>query len=299
MAKARTLDRRRKSVRNIRKITRTMELVATARFKRAADRATAATGYTRRVNMLVKHLSRSGLQAEHPLLAERPEPRRAILLVLSANRGLCGGYNASVLRLAMANWKRLQANIRECRLEVSGKRGISAFRFRKIQPNEAFTQFDDRPAYDDIDVLAERYMQAFETGRIDRLDVVYTRFESLGRQYPVVETLLPMTQVMSEEEEEEEEVGLFGVRPVQYEMLPSAESILDEVVPISFKAKLFKCFLDAGVSEQIARMTAMKAATDNANAMINRLAMAYNRARQGQITSELLEVISGAEALRG
>jgi F-type H+-transporting ATPase subunit gamma len=307
MAKARALDRRRKSIRSIRKITRTMELISTAQFKRAMDRATAATAYTRRITALVGHLARAGLEVTHPLLEPRPEPKKAVLLVLAANRGLCAGYNSSVLRLAYARHRQLCDTIPAVRLEVAGKRGISAFRFRKIAIDEAFTHFNDKPSFAEVDVLAVRYLTDFTAGAIDRLDVAYTKFESASRQQAVVETLLPMDGLAEENvhgthrlpdhdpRAEREEY----VRGPQYEFLPSAASILDEVVPTSFKVKLFKCFLDAAVSEQIARMVAMKAATENADTMISQLSMAYNRARQGQITGELLEIIGGAEALGG
>jgi F-type H+-transporting ATPase subunit gamma len=291
MVKARVFDKRRRSVRNIRKITRTMELISRARFKKAMDRAIAAAAFTKRITALVRDLARSGLEVTHPLLEPREETRRATLLVLSANRGLCGGYNASVLRLALARHQELTAEVPEVRLEVSGKRGISAMRFRKLVPDETFTQFEDKPTFEQVNVLANRYLEAYLTGRLDRLDVAYTKFESLSRQHAVVETLLPLAQL---EGLEEEEILAGGS---QYEFFPSARSILDEVVPASFKVKLFKCFLDAAVSEQIARMVAMKAATENAESVISSLSLAYNRARQGQITSELLEVISGAEAL--
>lgn len=290
MAKARVLDRRRKSIRGIRKITRTMELISTAQFKRAMVRATAAAAYTRRITALVGHLARSGLEVSHPLLEPRPEPKRATLLVLSANRGMCAGYNAGVLRQAVARYHELANVASEVGLEVIGKRGISAFRFRKIPIDEAFTHFEYRPSFAEVDVLAERYLQDFTAGRLDRLDVAYTRFESASHRQAVVETLLPMD-------------GLHGVADktpaaeTQYEFLPSAASILDEVVPMSFRVRLFKCFLDAAVSEQIARMVAMKTATENADSMISHLSMAYNRARQGQITGELLEIIGGADAL--
>jgi F-type H+-transporting ATPase subunit gamma len=296
MAKARTLDRRRKSIRNIRKITRTMELIATARFKRAMDRASAATAYTERITKLVRDLASSGLEVRHPLLEPRAEVRRAVLLVLSANRGLCGGYNSAVLRQAYARRSELLKTAGALRLEVSGKRGISAFRFRKITPDETYTHFEDRPSFDEVDLLASRYLEEFERGQLDRLDVAYTRFVSASRQEATVETLLPLAGLEGTEEEKEEGSPQAGV---EYDFLPSAESILKEVVPTSFKVKLLKCFLDAAVSEQIARMVAMKAATENADQMIAHLSMAYNRARQGQITSELLEVLGGAEALGG
>jgi F-type H+-transporting ATPase subunit gamma len=292
MAKARALDRRRKSIRNIRKITRTMELIARARFKKAMDRATAASAFTRRITDLVRDLARSGLEVTHPLLEAREETRRATLLVLTGNRGLCGGYNSGVLRLAYARLEQMKIEVPQWSVELSGKRGISAFRFRRIPVDEGYTHFEDKPAFGEVELLANRYLEAYTSGQLDRLDVVYTRFESLSRQQAAVETLLPLAGLDGDEED-----GNHGPGPSQYEFLPSAASILDEVVPASFRVKLFKCFLDAAVSEQIARMVAMKAATENAETMIGNLSMAYNRARQTQITSELLEVLGGAEAL--
>jgi F-type H+-transporting ATPase subunit gamma len=291
MAKAKTFDKRRKSIRNIRKITRTMELISTARFKRAMDRAIAASAYTKRISKLVANLAQSGLEVSHPLLQPRPEVKKAILLVLTGNRGLCGGYNASVLRMANARLKELREEAPQVRLEVSGKRGISYFRFRGITPDQRFTHFEDKPAFHEVDVLARRYLEDFQAGLLDRLDVAFVKFESSSRQLAVIETLLPIAQLEGTGQEEAR------LAKTEYEFLPSAKSILDEIVPASFKAKLFKCFLDAAVSEQIARMTAMKAATENADSMIASLSMSYNRARQGQITSELLEIIGGAEAL--
>jgi F-type H+-transporting ATPase subunit gamma len=294
MAKARKLDKRRHSIRNIRKITRTMELISRAQFKRAMDRANAASAYTRRIIKLVGDLARSGLQVSHPLLVARPETQQAMLLVITANRGMCGGYNSSVLRLANARLKELQAQVPQVRLEVSGKRGISAFRFRGIQPDQRYTHFEDKPRFEEVDLLANRYLEEFSAGELDQLEVVYTRYESSSRQQAMIETLLPLAKP--------EDLETVEQRPgaeIQYDFLPSAASIVEEVLPLSFKVRLFKCFLDAAVSEQIARMVAMKSATDNADKMISMLSMAYNRARQGQITGELLEIIGGAEALSG
>jgi F-type H+-transporting ATPase subunit gamma len=292
MAKARALDRRRRSIRSIRKITRTMELIATAQFRRAMSRAAAAAAYTERITKVVGDLARAGLEVSHPLLESRDEPRRAVLLVLSANRGMCGGYNGNVIRLAHSRLRELKDTVPEVDLEISGKRGISAFRFRKITASETYTHFEDRPKYDEVELLASHYLEAFTAGQIDRLDVVYTKFETFSRQHATVETLLPITAPADIEANHRTSAA-----ESFYEFLPSAASILEEVVPTSFKVRLFKCFLDAAVGEQIARMIAMKAATENADTMIGHLSMAYNRARQGQITGELLEVISGAEAL--
>lgn len=297
MVKARVLEKRRRSIRNIRKITRTMELIATARFKKAMDRATAASAYTRRITDVVRSLVRAGAEVQHPLLVAHQPVRHAKLLVLTANRGLCGGYNANALRLALRRWSEWQQEaIPQCSLEVSGKRGISGFKFRHLPIDQRFTHFDDQPKFDEVDVLATRYLDDYILGKLDRLDVVYTKFISLSKQMTVVETLLPLAAVGEDGQAERPNATR---RVLPYDFLPSAESILEEVVPMSFRVKLFKCFLDAAVSEQIARMVAMKSATENAGEMIKTLSRTYNRARQTQITKEIMEVIGGAEALKG
>ncbi len=293
MGNAKALDKRRKSVRNIRKITRTMELIATAKFKKALDRAHAATAYTHRMTQLVADLAQSGLDVSHPLLEGRTETRGAKLLLISANRGLCGGYNSNVLRMAVKQLAELKDQVPSVAVEVAGKRGISAFKFRGIEVDESFTHFDDSPAFEEVDVIATRYLEAYAAGQLDRLDVVYTRFENVAKQVAVVETLLPLGDLQIDAPAKKKEATV-----KQYEFLPSAAGILEEVVPTSFKIKLFKCFLDAAVSEQTSRMVAMKAATDAADDMIKSLSMTYNRARQGQITSELLDVLGGVEALK-
>jgi len=306
MAKARALDRRRKSIRNIRKITRTMELIATARFKKAMDRAMASTSYTRRITAMVRDLAQSGLTVSHPLLEAHPDIKHVKMLVLTGNRGLCGGYNGSIVRLAIQRYKELQQleGIEQITVEVSGKRGISALKFRKVPMNEQFTHFEDQPKFAEVDVIANRYLEAYVQGELDRLDVVYTKFLSISRQMAVVETVLPLASVADDqpaapaEEKKVEGKTAATTGPSMYEFLPSAESILQEVVPTSFKVKLFKCFLDAAVSEQVARMVAMKSATENAGDLIKSLSRTYNRARQSQITNEIMEVIGGAEALK-
>ena len=296
MAKARALDKRRKSIRNIRKITRTMELIATARFKKAMDRAAAATAYTKRITQLVADLAKSGLTVSHPLLEARPETKHATLLVLTANRGLCGGYNSSVFRAANLRLAELHTAAPHVTLEVSGKRGIAGFKFRKVEMAKTFTQFDDQPKFDQVEQIANRYLDAFSTGELDRLDVAYTKFVNSSKQIAVVETLLPLGSLAGMEAADK--AAASGGESM-YEFLPSAESILQEVVPASFRVKLFKCFLDAAVSEQIARMVAMKSATENASDMIKELSRTYNRARQSQITGEIMEIIGGVEAMKG
>jgi F-type H+-transporting ATPase subunit gamma len=297
MSNARQLDRSRKSIGNIRKITRTMELIATARFRRAMDRATAAARYSERLNQLVLELAQSGQSVRHPLLEPRDRTEQAILLVLTANRGLCGGYNSGVLRLAFPRYEQLLENVPSVQLEVSGKRGISGFRFRRIAMAQTYLQFDDQPKFQDVAAIANRYLDAYAQGQLDRVDVAYTKFVNASRQFPVVETLLPLSGLVPAGGETDDE-GSPPRTARQYEFLPSVNSILEEVVPASFQVRLFQCFLDAGVSEQISRMVAMKSATENATGMIRQLSMAYNRARQSQITKEISEIIGGVEALK-
>ncbi len=295
MANARLLVKRLKAVRNIRKITRTMELIATGRFKKAMDRATEAAAYTRKISEIVGDLGRANLRFTHPLLEQHAEEKNSVLLVLTSNRGLCGGYNAGVLRLAMGHIRALQSRGLSFSLEVSGKRGIKFLNFQKQQLDATYTKFEDRPSFAEVNELGSRYADWYISGKIDRLDVVYTRFESSSRQTAVVESLLPIAALAGDAPKTGGAATAGG--SVDYEFLPSAREILEEIVPAAFRAKLFKCFLDAAVSEQIARMVAMKGATENADEMAGNLKRQYNRARQAGITSELAEIIGGAAAL--
>ena len=299
MAKARAIVKRRKSVQNIRKITRTMELIATARFKKALDRATQAEAYTRKIAEMVADLGASAQEVAHPLLEVRQPVARSLLLVLTSNRGLAGGYNGNVIRVATRTLQDYETEHVSSRLEVSGKRGVAFCRFRRIPVDATYLQFEDRPQFDEVETLANTFIGMFLRGEIDRVEVAYTRFINSARQEAVVETLLPMT-AGDVAAAVETKPGVGRTEPktrVPYEFVPDAASILAEIVPVSFKIRLFKCFLDAAVSEQIARMVAMRGATENADDMVKQLTMLYNRARQAQITRELAEIIGGAAAL--
>ncbi|MGE3805000.1 MAG: ATP synthase F1 subunit gamma [Gemmataceae bacterium] len=299
MAKTRAIVKRRKAIRNIRKITRTMELIATARFKRALDRATEAEAYTKKITELATDLSTSATDIKHPLLMKHDPEKNSLLLVICSNRGLCGGYNAGILREAMGRIRQLPGEGLDLHLEVSGKRGITYMRFQGQNAEATYTKFDDRPKFDEVEVLANKYLHGFTSGKLDRVEVCYMKFLSAARQMAVVETLLPLATVPGHGD-----AGSPGAagsptvqKTVEYEFLPGPKSILEELLPESFKVRLFKCFLDAAVSEQIARRVAMKAATENAGEMIKNLTRLYNRARQAQITKEIAEVIGGAAAL--
>ena len=291
MANTRALVKRRKAIRNIRKITRTMELIATARFKKAMDRASAAEAYTRKIAELAADLSATATNVSHPLLEKREQVKNGLLLVLCSNRGLCGGYNAGILREANGRIRQMKADGITLHLELSGKRAITSFRYQGIAGERTYTHFEDKPRYDEAEELANRYIADYIVGKIDRVDIAYTKFINAARQVAVVETLLPLSTVPGT-------AAKTAVQPVEYEFLPEPKEILEQLLPESFKVRLFKCFLDSAVSEQIARRVTMKAATENAGDMIKSITQLYNRARQSQITKEIAEVIGGVEALK-
>jgi F-type H+-transporting ATPase subunit gamma len=292
MANLRLLVSRRKAVRNIRKITRTMELIATARFKKAMDRAAAAEAYTRKIAEIAADLTSAGGEASHPLLAVRPEVKRALILVIGSNRGLAGGYNGSILREVTGRVRELKAAGTPFDLEVAGKKPIGFIKYQGLPRLAEYTQFEDKPAYEQVEPIADKYIQMFVTGQVDQVQVAYMRFLNAARQTPVIETLLPMSSVTTGQQKAK------AGPAVEYEFIPSATEILEAIVPVAFKQRLFKAFLDAAVSEQIARRVAMKAATENAGELIKALSQKYNRARQAKITKEISELIAGAEALK-
>ena len=298
MANLRLLVKRRKAVRNIRKITKTMELIATARFKKALDRATEAEAYTRKIAELAADLSKNAGEVSHPLLATRPV-KKVLLLLVTSNRGLCGGYNGSVIREAAARLRELTAAGTPFDLEVSGKRGIAFAKFNRYPTAASYTQFEDKPSFDQVDAVASRYVDLFISGPVDQVQVAYMKFISAARQTPTIETLLPLSSVAVETRKATPAASAPPPGPkVDYEFEPDAADILEELVPAAFKARLFKCFLDAAVSEQIARRVAMKAATENAGDLIKEITRLYNRTRQANITKEISELIAGSEALK-
>jgi F-type H+-transporting ATPase subunit gamma len=297
MANTRQLVSRRRAIRNIRKITRTMELIATSRFKRALDRATEAEAYTKKIAELAADLSAAATNITHPLLQKREQVKKSLLLVIGSNRGLCGGYNASVLREASQRIRQIAAENVALQLELSGKRPIAYFRYQRIKAEQTFTHFEDKVRFDEAEELANRYLADFIAGKVDRVEVAYVKFLNAARQAPVVETLLPLASAAPEVRVRGGVAVPEKKQPVEYEFLPAPKDILEELLPASFKVRLFKCFLDAAVSEQIARRVTMKAATENADDMIKSLTRQYNRARQAQITKEISEVIGGAAAL--
>ena len=295
MANLRLLVNRRKAVRNIRKITRTMELIATARFKKAMDRAAAAEAYTRKIAEIAADLTSAGGDVTHPLLEVRPNVKKTLLLVIGSNRGLAGGYNGSILREAVARLRALQAAGTAFDLEVAGKKPTGFLKYQRFARAAEYTQFEDKPAFEQVEPIADKYIQLYVTGQVDQVQVAYMKFLNAARQVPVVETFLPLASVAPTDRSKPQAAK---GPSVDYEFIPSGAEILDAIVPVAFKQRLFKAFLDAAVSEQIARRVAMKAATENAADLIKAITQQYNRARQAKITKEISELIGGAEALK-
>jgi len=292
MANARVIVKRRKTVRNIRKITRTMQLIATARFQAAFTRATATKPYVERLAALVGDLSAAaGEGVSHPLLQARPEPKRTALVVLTSVRGLCGGYNTSVLRTAIAHLQEQETRSLPTDVIMVGKKGINFFKFLRRPMIERIPGIKDPPKFEQAETLANGLMDRFSRGEIDAVHVAYMRFHSVGRQKPEVMQLLPLSR------EAQGQTGAAKTASVQYEFSPSPKELLEELLPATARIRMFQCFTDAVVSEQIARMVAMKAATEAAGDMITSLTRRYNRARQTQITMELLDIVGGANAL--
>jgi len=291
MGKTREIKGRLKAVGNIQRITKTMQMIATSKYARAQQKALAAKPYTEGVFDLVQQLAATAGDIEHPLIAGSPagEGKPELWLFLTSDRGLCGPYNGSVLRTGMAEWRRTQPSPR---IDVVGKKGAAFLRFAGLRTDRHLTHFGDAPRREDIDHLAEEYMDRFTSGQISGVRVVYMRFLSAGKQSPTVMRLLPLKPPA-----EAASAGATRASGVQYDFSPPAEQLLGELLPVTVKATLNQCFSDAIVSEHIARMVAMKAATDNAAKMKKNLTRAYNRARQAQITTELTEIISGAAAL--
>ncbi|MEL7058541.1 MAG: ATP synthase F1 subunit gamma [Acidobacteriota bacterium] len=295
MANRRVLVKRRKSVKNIRKITRTMQLIATARFQATHDRALASRPYSDKLGELVADLSRAAGDVDHPLMRTGGDAGRSELVVLTSNRGLCGGYNANVLRRAIDFSDGLSAD-HKVDVDMVGKKGIAYFRFLDRGLDRTYVDFSEDPKFEEVEPLANDLMRRFEEGEVDSVHVAYMRFESTSRQTPTVLQLLPLEPLDAEPAADSTEETT-GATASEYEFSPSPEELLDALLPASVRMRLFQCFLDATVSEHVARMVAMKAATDAAGDMIKSLTRQYNRARQTHITMELLDILGGVNAL--
>lgn len=294
MAKTREIKKRIKAVGNISRITKTMQMIATSKFARAQAAATATKPYTEALFGLVTELAATAGDMSHPLItgpAGKKPGAGEVTLILTSDRGLAGPYNGSVLRTVMQHL-RGSAAAKGGAIEVVGKKGNSFLKYNNVTVAQMHTQFGDKPTFDKVGALAQSYMDRFIAGEITAVNVVSMRFISAGRQVPEVTQLLPLKPVAKANTP----AAATGTKLV-YEFSPDGEELLARLLPETVKATLFQIFNDAVVSEHVARMVAMKSATDAAKKARKLLTRDYNRARQAQITTELSEIIAGAAGL--
>jgi F-type H+-transporting ATPase subunit gamma len=289
----RALRRRIRSVQSTKKITRAMELIAASRIVRAQQRVLAARPYIEQLTAVIANLSRAGAGLTHPLLETREPVSTVGVIVITADRGLCGGYNATMQRSAERAIAREQQAGRDYRLFAVGRKGNNFFRYRRYHVDGSYAGFSEAPTYEDARAIAADVMAKYESGEIDQAVLIYTRFLSLGSQRPAERQLLPLDPTAIVETVSEEQTGSAD----SYEFEPSPDEILAELLPRYVEARLFGALLEAAASEQAARQRAMKAATDNANELIKNLNRIANRARQDAITTEIMEIVGGAEGL--
>ncbi|MEX2180853.1 MAG: ATP synthase F1 subunit gamma [Gemmatimonadaceae bacterium] len=289
MAKGRELKGRIKSVENTRKITRTMEMVATSKMKRAVDRVVAARPYARALADVIASLYNPALAERFPLLRQPAREARAALVLLTSNRGLAGAFNANLIKEARATLARLEAAGTAVELHVVGKKGLGYFRYVGRAVAVSRTDITDRPTAGDASSLVDALMARFVTGELDAVYVVGSRFNSVLSTPPATDRVLPVTPPAK--------AGKGGQK--DYLLYPSAEAILTELLPSYVRNAVYRALVETVAAEQAARRTAMKNATDNAGDMLNLLRRTYNRARQAQITQEIAEIVGGASALQG
>ena len=315
-AQIRVLRRRIRSTQSIKKITRAMELIATSRIMKARARVDASRPYAEQITAVLTELANNSA-LDHPLLVEREQPKRAAVLVVTSDRGQCGGYNVNVLKEAEQLQQLLREQGKEPVLYVIGRKGVSYYRFRKRKVEQAWTGFSEQPTYANAAEAARVLVEAFmagtedngETGvqSVDELHLVYTQFKNMVTQVPQARRMAPL-----EVEYEADTVGAPGgeieerreaaqqaageVKPL-YTFEPSPDTLFDALLPKYIGARLFAALLEAAASESAARQRAMKAATDNANELIRTLTLEANQARQAQITQEISEIVGGADAL--
>lgn len=293
MAKPRELKRRIRSVQNTKKITKTMELVSTSKLKRAQDRVVGARPYAQALADVIGQLYSPELAERFPLLRQPGHTgrgagvRRAALLLITSNRGLCGAFNANLIREARRRLEELEAQDTHTELHLVGKKGVSYFKFTKRNIASQRVDIGDRPTLDQAAELAKPLMERFSKGDLDAVDVVFAKFNSAVSTPPTTLRILPVAPPTSKQ------------AAVNYILQPSAAEILDELLPLYVQNQFYRALVETAAAEHGARRTAMKNATDAGSDMLTILQRTFNRARQAQITQELAEIVGGAEALKG
>jgi F-type H+-transporting ATPase subunit gamma len=292
--------RRRKSVRNTRKITKTMEKISTAKLAKAQNAAIAARPYSNKLKEIIGEVAAASGGVQHPLLESRDNPKKAVVIVLTADRGLCGGFNANIIRVAKGLISDLKQKGRELEFVVQGKKGIGAFKYLNLPIAERLIGISDKPSYARAEQLAQKLIDQYGRKEIDEVYLVYSAFKSAASQAPKAEKIMPLSGL---EGEKTADAKAATPKPAAkadgmgYIFHPDPKTILTQVLPLVVKMALFTAMLESTASEHAARRVAMKNATDSADDMIKFLSREYNRARQSKITQEIAEIVGGANAL--
>lgn len=287
----RELRRRIRSVQSTKKITRAMELIAATRVAKAQQRAAAARPYSENLTGVIQHLAERGDVTDHPLLVKPVETKKVAYVIISSDRGLAGGYNSTVIKAAEREIDARRNEGADYSLILIGRKAESYFRFRNYRIDATFNGISDNPSYADAEKVGQVVADQFETGEVQEVVLVYTRFISMGNQQASVREFMPLTGVGAEASDEER-------AQASYEFEPEPTTILENLLPRYVTARLYAALLDSAASEHASRQRAMKAATDNAEELIVKLSRIMNRARQDAITTEITEIVGGAEALQ-
>jgi len=291
-AQERVLRRRIGSIQNTKKITRAMELIAATRVVKAQQAAKDARPYSEHITQVISDLATGGAAFDHPLLRHPESVRKVGIVVLSSDRGLAGAYNSAVIRAAEREINAARAESREYALITVGRKAESYFRFRNYSIDASYSGFSEKPSYEDAREIAAKVTELFDHD-VDQVDLVYTQFISMGSQNVVVRRFLPLDT----SDEAAEPVETRSGPTAQFEFEPSMAAVLVSLLPRYVESRLFSALLDAAASELSSRQRAMKAATDNAQELIVKLSRKMNQARQDSITTEIMEITGGAEAL--
>ncbi len=297
MAQPRELRRRIKSVENTRQITKTMEMVATSKMKRAQDRVVAARPYAAALAEIISELHDPELVERFPLLRRPREGegggiRRAVVVGITSNRGLCGGFNNNLIKKTRVRVAALEQEGAEVELQMIGRKGVGYFRYVGRQMGAEYQDITDRPTMDDARRVIDPLMERFEAGDLDAVEIIFAKSVSAISTPPTAVRVLPVDVETAGDRRE-------GSAVANYILRPSAYEIVGAVLPLYVRNTMYRALVETAASEQGARRTAMKNATDNAGEMIDKLRRVYNRARQGQITQEISEIVGGAAALQG
>ncbi len=287
MAQARDIRRRIKSVQSTRQITHTMEMVAASKLRRAQDRVNAARPYAAKLTEVIAGLFTPELAEKYPILRQPKEIKRSALILLTSNRGLAGGFNVNLIRMARSRLEELQASGVDVEFQAIGRKGIAYYRYRRVEMVSERTDITDRPSSEDARSIVDPLIERFVVGELDAVDIVYSKFQSPLSTPAQCARILPVAPAEGQ------------TRPANYIFKPAAEEILTVVLPLYVRNSVYRALVENAASEQGARMTAMKNATDNADELVKTLTLEYNKARQAQITSELTEISGGVEAQKG